>query len=289
MKYLVLALVLVFATSAFGLEKRAYQMREDFGTEPLQQCPDALQFYYYIPCPTYSWFWAYSGWDPGDVVGMAFPIGKEGTGGYPAVDPYNCEHLEYIRVLDFAGYGTVYPGLFTVQFDFWCCVCYPVHVHIWLHTIAGVETGFGWNYIPVLPVLPFCPCPWVDHPTFSGPVVVATATHTGTLGDYPAWGLDNISTSLAQACEMHEIGCKPAEWPRYPPGPMYHGLPHVHGGYFGTDPTNCPPMGIPDGRDTTPDVTQFGYIELAWRIYICCWGWTATEPTTWSNIKSMYR
>ena len=78
MKYLVFALVLILATSAFGLEKKAYQMREDFGMAP--EYDGALQYYYYIPCPTYSWFWAFTGWVPGEVIGMGFAIGSQGTG-----------------------------------------------------------------------------------------------------------------------------------------------------------------------------------------------------------------
>ena len=51
-----IVLMLLLATPAFSvghLEKQAYQMRDDFGTERLYD--GALQ-YYYIPCPTYSWF-----------------------------------------------------------------------------------------------------------------------------------------------------------------------------------------------------------------------------------------
>jgi hypothetical protein len=70
---IVLALVLVLATSAFALEKKAYQMRDDFGTEPLYDV--YLSYYYYIPSPTYSWFWAWSGWSQGDVIAECFTIG----------------------------------------------------------------------------------------------------------------------------------------------------------------------------------------------------------------------
>ena len=99
---MVLVLVLVLATSVFGLEKKAYQMREDYGTEPLYDC--VLQYYYYIPCPTYGWFWSYSGWSPGDVIGTFFLIGEESMGGYTACDPCNCQEIEALRVLDFAGF-----------------------------------------------------------------------------------------------------------------------------------------------------------------------------------------
>ncbi|MGQ9811662.1 MAG: hypothetical protein ACUVQ7_10035 [bacterium] len=47
MKYLALALVLVVATSAFAFEKRAVEVRYDFGTEPIYDC--ILNYYYYIP------------------------------------------------------------------------------------------------------------------------------------------------------------------------------------------------------------------------------------------------
>jgi hypothetical protein len=272
---IVLALVLVLATSAFALERKAYQIKEDFGTEGLYD--GAVQYYYYIPCPTYSWFWAYSGWTPGDIVGMGFPIGQQGTGGWDPLDPYNCRVLEQIRILDFAGYGTVYPGLFDIQFSVWCG---GVHPHLLLWQSEALVTHFAWNYF-LVPEISFCECP---DGACGYPVVLVTAQHVGTDARYPAWGMDNISTALEQACVMHDLGCMPAFYPRTAPGTVPNG---VHGGYFGTDPQNQP-IGIPDGRDTTPDVTQFGYIELAWRLYIICSGPTATEPSTWGNIKSMY-
>jgi hypothetical protein len=64
----------------------------------------------------------------------------------------------------------------------------------------------------------------------------------------------------------------------------------VHGGYFGTYPFQySPPLGFLDGGDTTHDGSQFGFIELAWRIYVLCQGPTAAEPTSWSSIKAMFR
>jgi hypothetical protein len=278
MKYLVPLLVLVLATSAFGLEKKAYQMKEDFGTEGLYD--GALQFYYYMPCPTYSWFWAYSGWTPGDIVGMGFPIGAQGTGGYDVLDPDNCRVLEQFRILDFAGYGTVYPGLFTVEFDVWCGVEHP-HVHLW--NSGPIETHFAWNYFLVDPPLEFCNC--IKSP-LGYPVVLLTATHIGTDGAYPAWGFDNISTPIEKGCVLHDLSCMPGFYPRTAPGS--DPATNVHGGYFGLDPQN-EPIGIPDGDDTTPDVSQFGYIELAWRLYIICSGPTDAQPSTWSNIKAMYK
>jgi hypothetical protein len=284
MKYLVFVLVLVLATSAFGLEKKAYQMRDDFGMEP--QYDGMLNYYYYIPCPTYSWFWAYSGWDPGDIVGCGFDIGAQGTGTAPPLDPLNCNHIEYLRVLDFAGYGTAYPGLFTIEFDIWCAEGGPGALSLW--NSGPVECGFAWNYFLVDP--PVCVTECLGYCCADlEPIILVTATHVGTIGKYPAWGFDNISTSLEVACVMHDYGCLPAVWPR---GPVTPGVceGNVHSGYFGTYQWEfLPPISITDGRDTTEDGSQFGYIELAWRIYVICQGPTSTEPSTWGNIKSMYR
>jgi hypothetical protein len=274
-----LALVLVLATSAFAWEKKAYQMREDFGTEPLYDT--ALQYYYYIPCPTYSWFWVFTGWSCGDVLGEIFFIGDEGTGGWPAADPDVAHTLEQIRILDFAGYGTVYPELFTVEFCVWCgddvnCPVGPPYVPLWCS--GPLETHFGWNYIQVLPPDGLCltECYDVGEP-FS---IVVTAKHIGTLCQYPGWGLDNISTPVETGCIMHDLGCMPA---------VVRNTTHSY--YYGTcyDFEYCPnPLVFCDGRDTTPDCTQFGLIELAWRIYLVNSGPTGTEPSSWGNIKSMY-
>ena len=89
-KVIVLAvlLALVVPATLFAIEKKQYMMREDYGVEALQGC--TLQYYYYIPCPTYSWFWAYYDWDCGDIVGTVYTIGEEGTGGHLACDELNC-------------------------------------------------------------------------------------------------------------------------------------------------------------------------------------------------------
>ena len=279
---LVLALVLVLATSAFALEKKAYQMRDDFGTEPLYDC--YLNYYYYTPCPTYSWFWAFTGWTPGEIIGQCFNLADEGTGGSGLCDPGICQKLEQIRILDFAGYGTVYPTLFTIEFDVYCageycCGAVAPMMHLW--NSGPLETGYAWNYFLVDPPLCLTPC---YSPENYG--IVVTATHTGTDGIYPAWGFDNISTGIEVGCIMHDYGCLPALYPR---GWCGGGDPKVHGGYIGYFPFEYwPPVMFVDGRDTTPDYTQFGGIELAWRIYLICGGPTATQPTTWGNIKSMY-
>jgi hypothetical protein len=268
--FLVLALVVVFATSALAIEMKAWQIRDDFGTEPLAD--GALQYYYYVPCPTYSWFWGFSGWTPGDYAGMYFSIGDQGTGGYPPLDPMNCQALETIRILDFAGYGTTYPGLFTMEFDVWCPPC-PL-VNLW--NSGPLETHFAWNYFDVIPPLSLCPCWDGMDLTF-----VVTMHMIGSDATYPALGLDNISTAVQTPCEMHDLGCLPAVYPRT----------SVQSGYFGNGNVNQydPPQWFCDGRDTSPNCDFYGPIELAWRVYILCWGETGVETSTWGNIKSMYR
>jgi hypothetical protein len=284
----VLALVLVLATTVFAWEKKAYQMREDFDTEPLS--PGVLQYYYFTPCPTYSWFWVFTGWSCGDVIGEVFYIGDMSMGGWTPCDPHNDHEVWQIRVLDFAGYGTVYPGLFDVEFCIWCAdptdhnPVGPPYVPLWCS--GRWVTHFGWNFIPVNP--PVCItecCTTCDPPGW--PVILVTAKHIGTLCDYPAWGLDNISTPLEQACVMHDLGCMPVLYPR----PWVSHYPVIHSGYYGScyDFEYCPPLLFCDGRDTTPDCSQFGFLELAWRIYTNFTGPTATEPSTWGNIKSMYK
>jgi hypothetical protein len=289
MKYLVIALVLVIATSAFGFEKKAYQIREDFGTEPLYDC--LLNYYYYIPCPTYSWFWAFTGWVPGDIIGVFFELwdytmSYSGCPDYVGCDPANCHVLEQIRILDFAGYGTVYPGLFTVEYDVYCCddAGCPIGPSLW--NSGPWENAYAWNYIglPVDPPISICECATEPDPVFN-PRILVTATHTGTDGIYPAWGCDNISTAIEQACMMHDTGCCPALYPR----PWVSHYRTIHSGYYGPGFMYCPPQWFCDGRDTTPDCTMYGFVELAWRVYMICSGPTATEPSTWGNIKSMYR
>lgn len=285
-KILIPVLILVLSSSAFGIEKRAFQMREDFGTEPFSDC--YLNYYYYIPCPTYSWFWGFHGWECGDIIGAWFRVGDitMSKDGCPAdCDPCNCHTLERFRVLDFAGYGSIYPGLFTVEFKIYCADQYgcPVGSPLWIS--GAKELFFGWNYIDA----PLCltPCVVQSGPPPCDPRFVITAAHTGTDCAYPEWGFDNISTPIEQGCPMHDISCCPALYPR----PWSSHYETIHSGYYGNvDPTQyCPPLWFPDAGDTSQNHDIYGYLELAWRIYLFEDGPTATESSTWGAIKSMYK
>ncbi len=275
--------VLLVAASAFAFEKKAYTMRDDFGTDPLADC--YMNYYYYIPCPTYSWFWGFYGWSQGDVIGAFFSIGDVSTFTGTACDPYFCFRLEQVRVLDFAGYGTIYPGLFTVEFNLYCADGQGCPVGDALWSSGPYETGFAWNYVPVEP--PHClpVCATRLDPAISYARILITATMTGTDCAYPQWGFDNISTPYEGGCEFHDCSCLAALYPR----PYSGHYETLHSGYYGPGLAYCPPMWFCDGRDTSPDCGLYGYVEAAWRIYLGCGGPCPAEAKTWGNIKSMYR
>lgn len=269
-----------------SFEAKPYQMVEDFGNEPPYDA--RAQYYYYIPCPTYSWFWGYSGWEPGDVLGAYFRFYDTFTGGCDPFDIYGCWGLEWIRVLDFAGYGVQYPGLFTIELDVYCSdeSESPFH-HLW--NSGPLETAFGWNYFYVNPMVSLDPC--TEHNRiYSG--LTVTMTFTGTEGQYPAVGFDNVGTAVETGCVMHDIGCLPAFRPR---GYLGGSDPRVHSGYVGSYAFEYwPPLALPDGMHVGggPPV-PYGCVEAAWRIYVLCGGPNmapvTADPTSWSGIKSLYK
>jgi hypothetical protein len=295
MRFLGIAVsVLILAATAYGLERqpKAMQMREDFGTEPLSDC--YMNYYYYIPCPTSSWFWMWEGWRydaPGERIGVFYTIGDPSMGRagsgcppYPNCDPCGTHVLEQFRILDFAGYGTLYPGLFTVEFDVWCADQYgcPVGPSLWNSGPVEFCTA-GWNYVAVTPNLCLTNC----YTELQGgvkcyPRFLITAALAGLLPTYPAWGFDNISTPISLSCAMHDNGCCPALYPR----PSVSHYATMHSGWYGIDFESCPPGWFMNPGDTVGNV--YGFIELAWRVYLKNI-YTATEPSTWGNIKSMYR
>jgi hypothetical protein len=281
----VFALVLLIATACLGLDRQAFQMRNDFGMEPLSDC--ALQYYYYIPCPSYSWFWCFEGWDPGDIVGKWFEIGDMSTGTGTPCDPTDCHTLEEIRILDFAGYCQWrYMGLYDVRFDVYCADQYgcPVGPPLW--TSEEFTPCFGWTYITIDPPISICQCSVDPGPPPSGPRILVTATHVGIYCVYPCWGFDNISWAIQEGCAMHDEGCLPALYPR----PYSSNYGTMHSGYYGNGGFDyCPAQWFLDPLDTTPDGTQYGFLELAWTVYLICAGPTEVSPTSWGNIKSMYR
>jgi hypothetical protein len=266
------------------LEVKPYQFRDD--NEPMYDC--ALQYYYYIPCPTYSWFWGYSGWEPGDVLGASFTIGDQGTGGFPPGDIYNCDWLEGIQVLDLSGCGVYYPGLFTIELDVYCAdergrPC----DHLW--NSGPLETDLGWNYFfvdPPVHLFPSCQ-DYYQHPS-----IVVTMTFTGKEGGYPVIGFDNIGTAVDAGCLMHDYGCYPAHYPRSWVG---GDQPRVHSGYVGSYAFEYwPPLALPDGMHAGGGIpATYGYAEAAWRAYVLCEGWTkcpeGVRPTSWGGIKDLYK
>jgi len=290
MRFLVTGLlVLVLAASAYGFDKKALQMREDFGTEPTYNC--YMNYYYYIPCPTSSWFWSICCWPPNAVVGEMFTIGdpsmttSKGCPPYASCNPCEFPGIEQLRVLDFAGYGTLYPGLFTVKFQLWCAdeSGFPIGPPTWDSGPMELCTA-GWNYISTYPggCVSNCYTQMVGGLTCY-PRFLITAKMIGSTNIYPQWGFDNISTPVSLGCAMHDQGCCPALYPR----PAVSHYSTIHSGYYGVDFQYCPPRWFLDGGDMTGDT--YGYIELAWRIYVTYGMDSPTEPATWGSIKSMYR
>jgi hypothetical protein len=261
----------------------------DYGPEPSSRdC--VLQYYYYIPCPTYSWFWAYSGWEPGDIIGAHFRIADQGTGGFDPADPWGCCHLGWIGILDFAGYGTAYPGLFTIEMDVYCADDTPSpRSHMW--NSGSLETHFGWNYVEVEPPLYILPCWDYDRWPPAAPAIVVTMTSTGSEGIFPKLGFDNISTSIHVGCPLHDLGCLPAAYPRTRMGESDLS---VHSGYIGKYPfQNWPPLPFPDGVHTGfRPFGWCGYVELAMQIGMPFWHMRSEKAlyqTSWGAIKSLYR
>jgi hypothetical protein len=288
MRLLILCvLALTIAPSAFGLEcweaSTWWYVFEGHCWPP----GGTLSYYYTIPRYSYhprepdlyrSWAWLYDGWEQGDIVGCWFQPGDPSTSGLDPVDPEDCNHIEQIRVLDFAGYGQAYPGLFTVEFDIWpsdsegC----PTGPSLW--SSGPVQTVEGWNFIEIVPPLCIGGCARI----------LVTAEHTGSQavwGDSPVWGFDNVSTPVLEGIELHDCGCLSALYPR----PHVSHYSTMHSGYYGKNFAYCPPQWFRDCRDLTPDATHYGYVELQWSIVMQCLGPSKTEGVTWGAIKAMYR
>ena len=276
-------ILLVAGASALAIEKRAYRMREDFGTDALVDC--TVQYYYYIPCPTYSWFWGFYGWQTGDIVGKFFRVGDNPTGANLPCDSLQCHHVTEIKVLDFAGYGPIYPGLFTVEFDIYCADASgcPLGPSLW--NSGSVETAADWNTIVVDPPVAVTACCVDAGPPPATPRILVTATHTGTDASYPEWGTDNISSAVLGGCVMHDYGCLAALYPR----PYTSHYTTMHSGYYGQSFAYCPPLWFQDDDDTSQDGSIYGFLELAWKVKITCLGPDAVEPVTWGSLKSLYR
>ena len=288
---MVLLAVLVVAAGAMG--GQAYQFRDDLESEPLYD--GVLQYYYYNPCdmvPYYSWFWAFGGpddpWEHGTSVGAWFEVGDMSTGGFDVCDPTQCQTLDRLRVLDLWGVSG-YPGYCRVKIDVFCCDEYgcPVGPSLWS---SGVEwTWYGWNYFDIDPPLCITSCAVNPGPPVSRPRILVAITHDGQdyfgpLDNDNAWGADVISVPLDNGCTMYDQGGLPMLYPR--PSTSYYTT--MHSGYYGHDFEFCPPQWFEDPGDPTPDGSQYGFVELAWRIYLSCTGPTATQPATWGSIKSMY-
>jgi hypothetical protein len=268
------------APAEFEMQQR--WMRSDYSGNSFY--PGMLQYYYDIPCPVDSYYWAFTGPITNEIVGVFFDVGDISTGGHEPVDPAQCQSLEMIRFLDFGDYGPGYPGCFTIQFDVYCSDqqgC-PIGPSLWS---TEWEPVTGWSYVPVDPPLCLTSCCADPGPPPVAARILVTAKCVGTQCFYPAWGMDNISTPIDQGCQMHDVGSMPALYPR----PHTGHYPTVHTGFYGVDFEYCPPIWFMDGRDRSEDGTEYGFIELAWSIHLSCTGPTDAVSPDWSAIKALYR
>lgn len=286
--YLMLGL-LALMLPASAKHGQAYQFKDDLGMDSYGDC--RLQYYYHIPCPDDSWFWELWGppaggmWEPGHIVGQWFHVGDMCTGGFEPCDPEDCQSLYAIRFLNLFPYGTPYPNINLVTFDIYCSDeegC-PIGPSLWQS--ETIRPGYGWQYLILDEPVSLCPCVTDPGPPPAGPRVLVTATHGGWWCAGPAWGTDNISTPLEMGCEMHDVGCLSVLYPR--PSNSYYD--RIHSGFYGYGMSYCPPIPFADKGDTTPDASMYGYVELAWRLYLTCAGPTVVQPATWGAIKSIYR
>jgi hypothetical protein len=278
-----LAVLLVCATSAGADAPRAYLVRDDFGSEPLYDC--YLNYYYYVPCPTSSWFWAYS-FEKGDIVGAWFEVGDPSMGGGSTCDPTACFNLERFRFLEFCGYANypefILPDYYRVDYDIYCADEYgcPVGPALW-HNNTIPSNRNGWTYVDFDPPLSLCSC---GAQPGGGARMLITVKAGGNGAYNICWAFDNISTLSEHGCVMHDSGCSSALYPR----PANSHYSTMHSGYYGNGGFQyCPPQWIPDGHDTSG--TEFGYVELCFRIYQGCTGPSTVEPLSWGRIKAMYR
>ena len=286
---LALALVLVFATSAFAFEAKMQKARKDIGVVPLGDC--YLSYYYHCPEPGtgLAYYWYVNTWDENDIFGTCYNIGDQGYGGDPACDPTLAQSLSRILFVEGSGAcGGAYPGANSCELDVYCAPEYccgptaPV-VHLW--NSGPYECNVGWNYLEIDPPLCLTDC-CLDPQPDCNPSIVVTITMTGYEHIYPEIAFDCPYAVALFGYPWHDIGCLPAVVPR---GPCGGPAPAVHGGYIGSYPFQYwPPFPLCDFADSTPDCTQFGYIEWRCTIDLLHSGPTATETSTWGNIKSMY-
>jgi hypothetical protein len=279
-----LAVLLVCATSAGADAPRAYLVRDDFGSEPLYDC--YLSYYYYIPCPTYSWFWSFSSDQQAYIIGAWFEVGDPSMGGGATCDPSGCFSLERFRFIEFSGYANYprYPNWYAVQYDIYCADesgC-PVGPSLW-HNEDIRSTG-GWTYVDFDPPLSLCACSTQPGEAVGARVLI-TVRQLRHQGGVLEWGIDNLCTPTTKGCIMHDLGCLPALYPR--PTTGYYET--MHSGYYGIDAFEyCPPQWFEEPQNSEVG-EPYGYSELGFRIYVGCSGPSDVEPMSWGKIKSLYR
>ena len=90
----ILMVALVSASPGLAVEQTIAQLSEPPGSHLSTECH--LNYHYYVPCPTKSYFWSWHGWDYGDILGQFFLIGDQSMGSDPIpCDPTICHRLAW--------------------------------------------------------------------------------------------------------------------------------------------------------------------------------------------------
>ena len=281
----ILAVSLTLLLVSGGAGAREFDVRDDPGSTLQETC--ALQYFYYIP---YEENVVGQWWDPqepGDMIGVWFQIGDMSMGEFEPCDPLDCMTIEAFRVACTSS-GIIYCGRWNhFECDIYCADedgC-PVGPSLWSCGPEFPAPGL-WNYFTLDVPLCVTDCCVDPGPPPSGPCVLITATNIDPVCNYPCWALDSAGEAVLLGCEMHDIGCLEALYPR----PQNSHYSTMHSGYYGRGGfDHCPPLWFCDEEDTTPDCSQYGYSELMWTLYLGCHGPSSTEPVTWGALKSLYR
>lgn len=133
----VLAAVLVFATSAFALEKRSVRTT-DLGDRDNWNAGNTCSVSYFNICTGWAWVW--SGWSPFDTIGVCYDSCCEGGGTLTATSHFTWTGAP-------SGYGFTGVARVMSDDDGDCCPDATLASQVWLADQSGFNTFF-WG-IPV--------------------------------------------------------------------------------------------------------------------------------------------
>ena len=271
-------LVLVLAGSSFAVPVRTAEM----GTVPVKTFSPAQEvcyLSYYNFCSGWVYYWSgycYCLWcDTGLTPQYGTVFDLEDC-------PLDCRHLADVwwACKRFTTYGDVDVEIFWVSSDpDWAYHC-PLGP-----PLAGVynynpDVSTAWQHF-YFNELPLCVCEWPTHSFLVRITDHGCGVHTSPYSDINVYNID-AGCETEWRCEGHSYvyrNCVDYCMTYGTPGPMW-----VSGPGYGC--TNYPL--IPPGCHNYLYPTGF-FTEFLIDVYISCFGATATEEDSWSEIKALYR